>query len=52
MLQYAMIFFVIAILAADFVSGRGAISAEGIGKTLPFLFTIAFVMIINAGRRV
>ena len=52
MLQYAMIFFVIVILAADFAFGRGVVGAEGIVKALSFLFVIAFVMIVTAGRRV
>jgi uncharacterized membrane protein YtjA (UPF0391 family) len=52
MLQYALIFFVIAILAANLGFGRAAAASEGIGKILSLLFLIAFVMIINAGRRV
>jgi len=52
MLRYALISFVIAIIAANFGFGRSTVASQGIGQMLSMLFFIAFVMIINAGRRV
>ena len=51
MLQYAVMVFVIVILAANFAWGR-SVPSEGISKALSFLFLITFAMIIYARRRV
>ena len=54
MLYYALVFLVIAILAAVFGFGGIAIASAGIAKILFFLFLIAFVvsLIMHVGRRV
>lgn len=54
MLHYALVFLLIAILAAVFGFGGIAVAAAGIAKILFFLFLIAFVisLIMHASRRV
>jgi uncharacterized membrane protein YtjA (UPF0391 family) len=54
MLHYALVFLVIAIVAALFGFGGIAVASAGIAKILFFLFLIAFVisLIMHAGRRV
>jgi uncharacterized membrane protein YtjA (UPF0391 family) len=54
MLHYALVFFVIAIIAAIFGFGGVAVASAGIAKLLFFLFIIAFVisLIMHVGRRV
>jgi uncharacterized membrane protein YtjA (UPF0391 family) len=54
MLHYALVFLLIAILAAIFGFGGVAIAAAGIAKVLFFLFLIAFLvsLIMHVGRRV
>ena len=54
MLHYALVFLVIALIAAVFGFGGVAIAAAGIAKILFFLFIVAFVvsLIMHAGRRV
>jgi uncharacterized membrane protein YtjA (UPF0391 family) len=54
MLHYALVFLVIALIAAVFGFGGVAVAAAGITKILFFLFIIAFVvsLIMHAGRRV
>ena len=54
MLHYALVFLVIALIAAVFGFGGVAVAAAGIAKILFFLFIIAFVvsLIMHAGRRV
>jgi len=54
MLYYAVVFFVIALIAAVFGFGGVAVASAGIAKILFFLFIIAFVvsLIMHAGRRV
>jgi uncharacterized membrane protein YtjA (UPF0391 family) len=54
MLHYALVFFVIAIIAAVFGFGGVAVASAGIAKILFFLFVIAFVisLIMHVGRRV
>ncbi len=53
MLHYALVFLVIAILAAVFGFGGIAVASAGIAKLLFFLFVIAFVitMIMHVSRR-
>jgi uncharacterized membrane protein YtjA (UPF0391 family) len=54
MLHYALVFLVIAIVAALFGFGGIAVASAGIAKIMFFLFLIAFVisLIMHAGRRV
>ena len=54
MLHYALVFLLIAILAAIFGFGGVAIAAAGIAKILFFLFLIAFLvsLVLHLGRRV
>ena len=54
MLHYALVFLVIAIVAALFGFGGIAVASAGIAKILFFLFLIAFVisLVMHAGRRV
>ena len=54
MLHYALVFLLIAILAAVFGFGGVAFAAAGIAKILFFLFLIAFVisLIMHVGRHV
>jgi uncharacterized membrane protein YtjA (UPF0391 family) len=54
MLHYALVFLLIAILAAIFGFGGIAIAAAGIAKILFFIFLIAFLvsLIMHVGRRV
>jgi uncharacterized membrane protein YtjA (UPF0391 family) len=54
MLHYALVFLLIAILAAIFGFGGIAVASAGIAKILFFLFIIAFVvsLIMHVGRRV
>ncbi len=53
MLHYALVFLVIAILAAVFGFGGIAVASAGIAKLLFFLFVIAFVvsLIMHVSRR-
>ncbi len=53
MLYYALVFFVIAILAALFGFGGVAVASAGIAKILFFLFLIAFLvsLVMHLGRR-
>ena len=54
MLHYALVFLVIAILAAIFGFGMAASAFAGIAKILFFLFLIGFVvsLIMHTSRRV
>jgi len=54
MLYYALVFFVIAILAAIFGFGGAAIAFAGIAKILFFLFLVLFLvsLVMHVGRRV
>ena len=54
MLYYALVFFVIALIAGILGFGGVAFAAAGIAKILFFLFIIAFLvsLIMHAGRRV
>jgi uncharacterized membrane protein YtjA (UPF0391 family) len=54
MLHYALVFLVIAIVAAIFGFGGIAVASAGIAKVLFYLFLIAFVisLIMHTGRRV
>ena len=54
MLYYALVFLVIAILAAFLGFGGTALAFAGIAKILFFLFLIAFVisLVMHVGRRV
>ena len=54
MLHYALVFLVIAIVAAIFGFGGIAIASAGIAKILFYLFLIAFVisLIMHSSRRV
>ena len=54
MLHYALVFLLIAILAAIFGFGGVAVAAAGIAKILFFLFLIAFLvsLVMHLGRRV
>ena len=51
MLHYAIVFLIIALIAAVFGFGGVAIAAAGIAKILFFLFLIGFVISLVAGRR-
>ena len=54
MLYYALVFLVIALLAAFLGFGGMALAFAGIAKILFFLLLIAFVvsLVMHAGRRV
>ena len=54
MLYYALVFFVIALIAAFLGFGGLAVAFAGIAKILFFLFIILFVvsLVMHAGRRV
>ena len=54
MLYYALVFFVIAILAAIFGFGGAAIAFAGIAKILFFVFIVLFLvsLITHMSRRV
>lgn len=52
MLNYAILFFVLAIIAAVFGFGGLAAGAAGIAKILFFGFVIVAVVTLIAGRRV
>ncbi len=54
MLYYALVFFILAILAAIFGFGFAAVAFAAIAKVLFFLFLIAFVitLIAHMSRRV
>jgi len=54
MLYYALVFFVIALIAAFLGFGGLAMAFAGIAKILFFLFIILFVvsLVMHAGRRV
>ena len=54
MLHYALVFLVIAIIAAIFGFGGVAVASAGIAKILFYLFLIAFVisLIMHSSRRV
>ena len=54
MLHYALVFLVIAIVAAIFGFGGIAVASAGIAKILFYLFLIAFVisLIMHSSRRV
>ena len=49
MLYYALIFFVLAIIAGAFGFGLIATAAVGIAKILFFLFVVLFVLSLLAG---
>ena len=53
MLYYALVFLVIAILAAVFGFGGIAVASAGIAKLLFFIFLILFVisLVVHLGRR-
>jgi len=51
MLHYAVVFLVLALVAAVFGFGGVAIAAAGIAKILFFLFLIGFVISLVVGRR-
>ena len=51
MLYYAVVFFVIALLAAVFGFGGIAGAATGIAKILFFVFLVLFVISLLVGRR-
>lgn len=53
MLYYALVFFVIALLAAFLGFGGMAVAFAGIAKILFFLFIILFVvsLVMHVGRR-
>ncbi|RKP45849.1 DUF1328 domain-containing protein [Cohnella endophytica] len=51
MLQWALIFFVVAIVAAIFGFGGLVSAAAGIAKILFFIFLVLFVISFFAGRR-
>jgi uncharacterized membrane protein YtjA (UPF0391 family) len=53
MLYYALVFFVIALLAAFLGFGGLAVAFAGIAKILFFLFIILFVvsLVMHVGRR-
>ncbi|MCB1555241.1 MAG: DUF1328 domain-containing protein [Xanthomonadales bacterium] len=51
MLYYAIVFFVIALLAAVFGFGGIAGAATGIAKILFFVFLVLFVISLLVGRR-
>ena len=54
MLYYALVFLLIAILAAVFGFGGVAIAFAGIAKILFFLFIVLFLvsLVMHVGRRV
>ena len=54
MLYYALVFFVLAILAAIFGFGFAAVAFAAIAKILFFLFLVAFVisLVAHFSRRV
>ena len=54
MLYYALIFFLIALLAAFLGFGGLAVAFAGIARILFFLFVIAFLvsLVMHVGRRV
>jgi uncharacterized membrane protein YtjA (UPF0391 family) len=54
MLHYALVFLVIALIAAVFGFGGVAVASAEIAKILFFVFVIAFLvsLIMHAGRRV
>jgi uncharacterized membrane protein YtjA (UPF0391 family) len=54
MLYYALVFFVIALLAAFLGFGGIAVAFAGIAKILFFLFIVLFLvsLIMHVGRRV
>lgn len=54
MLYYALIFLVVALVAALFGFGGVAVAAAGIAKILFFIFLVFFVvsLIMHLGRRV
>lgn len=51
MLYYALLFFVIALVAAAFGFGGIAAGAVGIAKILFFVFLVLFVVALLAGLR-
>jgi uncharacterized membrane protein YtjA (UPF0391 family) len=54
MLYYALVFFVIALLAAIFGFGGIAVAFAGVAKILFFLFIVLFLvsLVMHVGRRV
>ena len=54
MLHYAVVFFLIAIVAAIFGFGGIAVASAGIAKILFYLFLIAFLisLIMHSSRRI
>jgi len=54
MLYYALVFLVIAILAAMFGFGTAAVAFAGIAKLLFVLFLILFIvsLVMHVGRRI
>ena len=51
MLHYAVVFLVIALIAAVFGFGGIAVASAGIAKIIFFLFLILFVVSLLMGRR-
>lgn len=51
MLHYAVVFLVLALIAAVFGFGGIAVAAAGIAKILFFLFLIGFIISLVVGRR-
>lgn len=49
MLSWALVFFIIAIIAAVFGFGNIAAGAAGIAQVLFFIFLVAFVIALVAG---
>lgn len=52
MLHYALVFLVIALVAAVFGFGGVYVAAAGIAKVLFFLFLVLFLISLVMGRRV
>lgn len=54
MLYYALVFLIVAILAALFGFGGIAVAFAGVAKILFFLFLILFLvsLVVHAGRRI
>ena len=54
MLYYALVFFLLAILAGFFGFGMAAITFAALAKVLFFLFLVAFIvtLVTHLGRRV
>ncbi len=50
MLSWALVFFIVAVIAATFGFGGIAGAATGIAKILFFIFLVAFVISLVMGR--